>query len=372
MTAGELAALGLSPAALADLKAAVPALHRWYRAHARDLPWRRTRNPYAVWISEAMLQQTRVAAVVPYFERWMALFPTVRALAEADEIAVLRAWEGLGYYARARNLHRAAREVAARFGGRVPEQHEDFRALPGVGPYTAAAVLSLAFGRDLAVVDGNVRRVLARLTALASDPRRRPQATALEGLARELLPAGTAALHNQAVMELGATLCSPRSPGCPDCPLQGPCRAAASGSPEQYPLRTPRNAVPHYRVSLGLVFRNGRIFIDRRPSHGLLGGLWEFPGGKVEEGENPEEALHRELREEFGLRVEPEGALPQVRHAYSHFRVTLYPHLCRFLDMDPGRCAEGEREWLWVDPADLPRYPMPRANRKVLEHLARG
>jgi A/G-specific adenine glycosylase len=301
----------------------------------------------------------------------MALFPTVGALAEADETAVLRAWEGLGYYARARNLHRAAREVTARFGGKLPEQLEDFRALPGVGPYTAAAVLSLAFGRDLAVVDGNVRRVLARLTALPSDPRRRPQAASLEALACALLPPGTAALHNQAVMELGATLCSPRSPSCTACPLRGPCRAAVSGAPGEYPLRAPRKAVPHYRVCLGLVFRQGSIFIDRRPYEGLLGGLWEFPGGKVEKGESPEQALHRELGEEFGLRVEPEGTLPPVRHAYSHFRVTLHPYLCRFLDMDPGRCAEGAREWLWVDPAERPRYPMPRANRKVLEHLAR-
>lgn len=371
MTAADRAALGLSTGALAELRAAVPALHRWYRAHARELPWRRTRDPYAVWISEAMLQQTRVAAVVPYYQRWMALFPTVGALAEADETAVLRAWEGLGYYARARNLHRAAREVAARFGGRVPDRLEDFRALPGVGPYTAAAVLSLAFGRDLAVVDGNVRRVLARLTALPTDPQRSPQAAALEALAHALLPDGAAALHNQAMMELGATTCSPRSPACPGCPLRGPCRAAAAGSPERYPVRTPRKAVPHYRVCLGLVFREGRIFIDRRPSHGLLGGLWEFPGGKVEEGESPEEALHRELREEFGLRVEPQGTLPPVRHAYTHFRVTLHPHLCRFVGMDTRGCAEAGREWLWVDPADLLRYPMPRANRKVLEHLAR-
>lgn len=371
MTSQDLAALGLSPGARADLRAAVPALHRWYRAHARDLPWRRTRDPYAVWISEAMLQQTRVAAVVPYYERWMGLFPTVQALAAADETEVLRAWEGLGYYARARNLHRAAREVVARFGGRLPPALEDFRALPGVGPYTAAAVLSLAFDQDLAVVDGNVRRVLARLTALPSDPRRNPQAAALEALARDLLPPGTAALHNQGLMELGATVCSPRAPACPGCPLRAPCRAAASGRPGEYPVRPPRKAVPHYHVSLGLVFRNGRIFIDRRPYEGLLGGLWEFPGGKVEEGESPEQALHRELREEFGLRVRPEDTLPEVRHAYTHFRVTLHPHLCRFLGMEPRGCAEGQREWLWVDPGELHHYPMPRANRKVLEHLAK-
>jgi len=346
----------------------VPALHRWYRAHARDLPWRRTRDPYALWVSEVMLQQTRVAAVIPYYERWLARFPTLVALATASEGAVLSAWEGLGYYSRARNLQRAARDVVERFAGEVPRDLDGFRSLRGVGAYTAAAVLSLAFDQDLAVVDGNVRRVLARLTALGCDPRRGRAAAALERLAQDLLPAGTAALHNQAVMELGAIVCTPRKPSCVGCPLQAPCRARASGQPEAHPVRTPKKAVPHYDVALGLVYEEDRVFIDRRPYDGLLGGLWEFPGGKIEAGESPEQALHRELREEFGMRVRPVGSLPPVRHAYSHFRVTLHPYLCRLLHLEP-RAGEA-REWRWVDPEELHRYPMPRANRKVLEQLA--
>ncbi|MFU8858684.1 MAG: A/G-specific adenine glycosylase [Deferrisomatales bacterium] len=364
--------MDVSPGDVAGLRRGVPALHRWYRAHARDLPWRRTSDPYAVWVSEAMLQQTRVAAVVPYYERWMARFPTVRALGAAREDEVLGAWEGLGYYARARNLHRAARAVVDRFGGSIPDHFEELRELPGIGPYTAAAVCSIAFGRDFAVVDGNVRRVLARLTALASDPRRSPQAGALEALAHALLPPGTASLHNQAMMELGADLCTPRAPCCAACAFQAVCRAAASRRPEAYPVRASRKALPHYDVALGVVFDEGRVLIDRRPYNGLLGGLWEFPGGKVEAGETPEEALHRELREELGLRVEPFGTLPPVRHAYSHFRVTLHPYLCRFLSMEPRACSGQAREWRWTEVGGLDGYPMPRANRKVLEMIAVG
>jgi len=364
LRAEHLALLGLTPEEVAGLRRRVPALHRWYREHARDLPWRRTRDPYAVWVSEAMLQQTRVAAVVPYYERWLARFPSVAALAAAGEDDVLHAWEGLGYYSRARNLHRAAREVVARFGGEVPRDSAAFRRLPGVGPYTAAAVGSIAFGADLAVVDGNVRRVLGRIVALDSDPRAPKAAAALETLAHALLPPGTAALHNQAVMELGAVICTPRSPACPGCPFREACRAEATGVPEAYPLRIPKKAIPHYDVALGLVFHKDRVFIDQRPYDGLLGGLWEFPGGKVEAGESVEAALHRELREEFGMTVRALELLPQVSHAYTHFRVTLHPFLCRFLAMD-AQAAEG-RPWQWVEPDALHRYPMPRANRKIL------
>lgn len=357
------------PQATGALRAALPALHAWYASRKRDLPWRRSADPYAIWVSEVMLQQTRVSAVVPYYLRWLARFPTVKALAAAPVEEVLKLWEGLGYYSRARNLHRAAQVVAERWGGEIPRDRTAFASLPGVGTYTTAAVLSIAFGADLAVVDGNVRRVLCRLLALEADPRRAPHAAALDRLAQELLPPGQAADHNQALMELGATLCTPRNPACPDCPLAPACLAQARGEAERYPLRRPRAAVPHHQVALGLVFDRGQIFIDRRPYGGLLGGLWEFPGGKVEPGETVEAALHRELAEEFGLRVRVDAALEPVAHAYSHFTVTLHPLLCTYLDRDP-RAGEGN-PWKWVPLAALADYPMPRANRKVLEQLHR-
>jgi A/G-specific adenine glycosylase len=314
-----------------------------------------------------MLQQTRVGAVIPYFERWMAAFPTLRRLAQAPEDRVLALWEGLGYYSRARNLQAAARVVEERHGGAVPRDPEAFRALPGVGEYTAAAVLSIAFGTDLAVVDGNVRRVLSRLAALAQNPRSGPVATALRALAQQLLPPGTAPVHNQAIMELGATVCAPGTPDCSKCPLASPCRARASGKPGAYPVRGVRPLVPHRDVAVAIVRRGGKLFIDRRPYGGLLGGLWEFPGGKVEPGETVEDTLARELREEFGMIAEVQESLPRVDHAYSHLRVTLHPRLCRFVAMDP-RIGEGN-PWKWVRPSQLSEHPMPRANRKIIEHL---
>ncbi|MDF1552546.1 MAG: A/G-specific adenine glycosylase [Deferrisomatales bacterium] len=370
MTDAPVAFLGLDPETRADLFAAIPGLHRWYHTQGRDLPWRRTTDPYAIWISEVMLQQTRVTAVVPYYHRWLARLPTVGALAEAPLEEVLKLWEGLGYYSRARNLHRAARAVVEDWGGTIPADPDAFAALPGVGTYTTAAVLSIAFGADLAVVDGNVRRVLCRLVALEADPRRAPHAAALDRLAQDLLPVGTAADHNQAMMELGATLCTPKVPGCSTCPLTAVCSGRALGDPERYPVRRPRTAVPHHDVALGIVFHDGRVFIDRRPYGGLLGGLWEFPGGKVEPGETVEQALHRELAEEFGLRVRIDTALEPVAHAYSHFKVTLHPRLCTYLGREP-RVGEGN-PWKWVTPAALEDHPMPRGNRKVLEQLQRS
>jgi A/G-specific adenine glycosylase len=245
-----------------------------------------------------------------------------------------------------------------------------WRALPGVGPYTSAAVLSIAFDHDLAVIDGNVRRVLSRLVALAADPRRAPHAAALEALAEVLLPRGTSAQHNQAMMELGALVCTPRVARCDACPLRRPCAARAHGEPEAFPPRARRRAVPHHDVAIALVFRpSGELLIDQRPYDGLLGGLWEFPGGKLEPGESVEQALVRELREELGLSVTLTGALPSVKHAYTHFTVTLHPRLCALRRGLDRRAAEG-RACRWVQPADLSRYPMPRANRKVIEALA--
>ena len=357
------------PLIISAIQRLLPALHGWFSRAARDLPWRRTSDPYAIWVSEVMLQQTQVAGVIPYFQRWMAAFPDVAALARADLEDVLKLWEGLGYYSRARNLHRAARALLQEHGGKVPSSPEAFRRLPGVGPYTVAAVMSLAFKEDLAVVDGNVRRVLCRLTALDEDPRRAPWPRALQDLASELLPPGSAPIHNQAMMELGALVCTPRSPLCPDCPLRPPCQGRQRGKPEDYPVRAPRKKPPHHTVSIGLVFLQGRVFIGQRPYDGLLGGLWEFPGGKVEPGEAVEAALARELMEEFGMRVKVMAELPRVRHAYSHFKVTLHPYVCA-LDAFKPVAGEG-RPWRWIDPEDLEEVAMPRANRKVLEHLSR-
>jgi A/G-specific adenine glycosylase len=268
--------LDLPPKELRALVAAMPRLHTWYGSAARDLPWRRTSDPYAVWISEVMLQQTRVATVIPYFDRWMAALPTVRALAGADESLVFKLWEGLGYYSRVRNLHLAAKEIAIKFEGRIPSTTAEFQSLPGVGSYTAGAVLSIAFGVDVPVLDGNVLRVFSRLTALEANPRRPPAAAALSTLAEQLLPAGTARVHNQALMELGALICTPRSPLCRDCPLPAVCRARATGRTEDFPAKAPSRPVPHQGVSIGIVLHGGQVFIDQRPSVAYSEGCGSF------------------------------------------------------------------------------------------------
>lgn len=355
----------IDPSERRRLRRAVARLHDWYRGAARDLPWRRTRDPYAIWISEAMLQQTQVTTVLPYFAAWLEAFPDVAALARADEQEVLRRWEGLGYYSRARNLHRAARIVVESHGGRVPADPEAFRALPGVGPYTCAAVMSIAFDRDMAVVDGNVKRVLARLFALAS-----PSPRDHDELAAALLPRGTAALHNQAMMELGARLCTPRSPSCEGCPLGRVCRARAAGDPGAFPPRRARPSVPHRRFAVGLVLRRGEVLVDRRPPGGLLGGLWEFPRVELTGEGDAQAVLTAGLRQTLGVAVRATERLPDVTHAYSHFRVTLEPWLCERA-RGASRAREGQpTRWVAVD--RLEELPMSTADRKLMRGLRRA
>ncbi len=306
-----------------------------------------------------MLQQTRVDQVVPYYRRFLAAFPAVSNLAAAKQDAVLLVWEGLGYYARARNLHRAAQIVVDRYGGRIPETYDELRALPGIGPYTAGAVLSMAFDMPVAAVDANAYRVLAR--AFAVDRMR-----TIHEIAAALVPAEAPGAFNQALMELGATVCTPRAPDCPACPLRSACRALALDATETFPARKPRRTTPHYDVAAGVLFdHRGRILIQRRDAEALLGGLWELPGGKRDPGETMEEACRRELREELGIEVDVREVVQTISHAYSHFRITLYVFRCHILDGEPTSA----RPLRWVLPSALKSFAFPRANRRVLDSL---
>ena len=344
------------------------ALAGWFERVRRPMPWRETRDPYRIWISEIMLQQTRVDQAWPYYERFTAAFPTVDALAAADLDDVLRRWEGLGYYSRARNLHRAARLVVDEFDGNVPDTESEIRRLPGVGPYTAAAVLSIAYGRPLAVLDGNVMRVLTRVFAISdaitsSRTRRR-----LQALANDLLDPAEPARFNEAMMELGATVCTPSNPACPSCPLQQTCAAHAAGEPERYPISKKKKPVPHYDIAVGLIFDDdGRLLIAKRPEDAMLGGLWEFPGGKVEAGEAIPDACRRELAEELGVEVEVGVPLARVDHAYSHFKITLHAFDCRIVSGEPEHHAAQPLRWVAVE--DLGDFAFPRANRRIIEGL---
>ncbi|MBI3913813.1 MAG: A/G-specific adenine glycosylase, partial [Chloroflexi bacterium] len=259
----------------------------WYAKHKRDLPWRRdAHNPYRVWISETLLQQTQVTTVIPYYKKFLERFPSVRVLARARLDTVLKVWEGAGYYARARNLHRAAKEIVKRCGGKIPGTVEELRKLPGIGRYTAGAVASIAFGRDVPVVDGNVARVLCRYFAIRQPPKETRTQKELWARAEELLPRGHAGDFNQALMELGATLCKPRQPLCAQCPLARGCTARRLGIQAKLPTKAKKKKLPHYEIGVGVIWKEKQILIAKRFANDLLGGLWEFPGGKRKRGES--------------------------------------------------------------------------------------
>jgi A/G-specific adenine glycosylase len=373
MTAARLTADLLGRVEPRHVRAAHGPLLAWFDGARRPMPWREPgpdgrRDAYRVWISEVMLQQTRVETVVPYYERFLARFPTVQALAAAPLDDVLKLWEGLGYYSRARNLHRAAQEVAAARGGTVPADPDAFRALPGVGPYTAAAVLSIAHGEPLAVLDGNVIRVLTRVFAVEHDARAGATRRALQEVATRLLPPADAARFNEALMELGATLCTPRSPACDVCPLGTVCAARALGAPETFPVQSARAPVPHKTIAVGLITDDdGRVLVQRRPEDGMLGGLWEFPGGKQEPGEPLDETCRREIQEELGVDVHVGPLVATVNHAYTHFTVTIHAYRCALVAGEP--VTETGEPIQWVTPDEAAALAFPRANRRIIDQL---
>ncbi len=334
----------------------------WYSAHHRRLPWRRTSDPYRIWVSEVMLQQTTVAAVIPYYERWLVLFPDVRSLARAPLEKVLRAWQGLGYYARARNLHRSARLIVRNFGGRLPDDEAALRGLPGFGAYTAAAVLSLAFGRPCPLVDANVRRVLMRVFGLPGTSDSGSDKRLLERLKR-FFPTHEPGRFNQAIMELGALVCRSRNPQCLLCPVRPYCRAAALGRQERIP-RPKSRVAEKIEAVIGVIADGERYLIQKRPAEGLLAGLWEFPGGKVEPGEASLDALRREIREEVGVEVVRPRFLADVRHSYTRFDVTLHVYLC---GIKGKPSVPGDRRWVTLQ--GIRRYPLPSGSVRIVDVL---
>jgi A/G-specific adenine glycosylase len=339
----------------------------WYRDHARVLPWRQTSDPYAIWVSEIMLQQTRVETVVPYFDRWMARFPSMQALAEASTDEVLAAWEGLGYYRRALNLQRGARAVVEG-GGRVPASSVELMRLPGIGRYTAAAIGAFAFGADEIALDGNLRRVLARLSDLEIDPRMPEGEEHLLEFARLRMPRGEASQFNQALMDLGSEVCVPRTPKCPECPVVGECLARKLGVERERPIRAAKRAIPSRVVVAGVLRRNGRVLIGRRPEGKLLGGLWEFPGGKTERGETHEACLEREMREELAIVVSPGAEIGTFDHAYTHFRVRVHALECRLIRGRPRALEHSELRW--ARPQELQAFPMGKVDRGIARVIA--
>jgi A/G-specific adenine glycosylase len=345
-----------------------PTLLDWFDKNKRDMPWRQTSDPYKIWISEIMLQQTQVNTVIPYYERFLDRFPDVEQLADASQQTVLKMWEGLGYYSRARNMHKAAQEVVADFSSVFPDSYDELLQLKGIGPYTAAAVSSIAFQRQQAVVDGNVIRVLSRYYGIKDDVRRSKVKSNIQIIADSLIPRDRPGDFNQAVMELGATICTPKNPVCDSCPLSIDCVAYKTAKTEIIPYKSPRKKIPHHHIGVGLIKdNNAKLLIALRPDDAMLGGLWEFPGGKKEKGENINKTVERELNEELGVTVAVGDKFMDLKHAYSHFKITLHAYWCTIESGTPRPKSSTKLKWVTLEEID--EYPFPKANKVLIEKL---
>ena len=338
-------------------------LLKWYKKNKRDLPWRKTRDPYAIWVSEIMLQQTQVATVIPYYQRFLKVFPTVRHLAKADLSKVLKVWEGLGYYSRARNLHRASQVVRNRFHGIIPDNLKDLLSLPGIGRSTAGAILSFAFQKEAPILDGNAKRVISRLFAVSYNPAEGKTEDRLWKISESLIPKGFSNPFNQALMDLGSMLCTPREPRCSECPLRDLCKGYLSGKPESYPPRAIKKRIPHITGFSAVIHKDGKVFINQRPPSGLLGGLWEFPNWRIEEKQRSRlrARLRNYIKKDMGMNSEVKEFIGTFRQTYSHFKLTLqvfsYLHL------------HGKTKGKWVSIQDLHLFPMSRIHRRIAEKL---
>jgi len=356
------------PALPPDQTAALQkALLAWYQIHHRKLPWRQSRDPYRIWVSEIMLQQTQVNTVIAYFKRFVATFPDIFRLAAADFQAVLKCWEGMGYYARARNLHKAARQLVEEANGRIPDRWEAFRKLPGVGDYIAAAVLSIAFDKPYPAVDGNVKRVLARLFEIDAPVNRSASHRRFREAAAQLLEKTDPGTFNQAVIEVGALICKPGSPDCGACPIAHWCRAWRDHRVSEYPVRIKRSPVPQYHTAIGVVVKNQRVLIVRRPVEAMLGGLWEFPGGVRLSDESAAAACIRNIREMVGLDIRIDYRLTTIRHAYTHFKIVADVYVCRYTGGRVRRKGPAGHQWVSVNA--LSRYPFPGSHHKFIPLL---
>ena len=341
---------------------------KWYKRHGRDLPWRATKNPYHIWISEVMLQQTQVETVIPYYQRFLTRFPTVETLAAASLQDVLKAWENLGYYARARHLHSAAKGIMARTGGTIPANEKELLRLPGIGAYTAAAILSIAFGQRVPAVDGNVRRVLCRLFGIRDPLEEIKTLRHIHELASDLVPVKSSSRFNQGLMDLGATICTPRKPSCGLCPVQESCLAFDLGLQDVLPVTRKRGALPHRQMTAGVLYDDlGRLLIVRRSLRGLLGGLWKFPGGEKGRGQSLKNSLVQEVHKELGIRVRVGEKITTVKHAYTHFRITLHAFRCSMKTGEPR--AKKCHSWQWIDPKNLADVPFSNVDRKIMACL---
>jgi A/G-specific adenine glycosylase len=342
----------------------------WYKSHGRPLPWRQSSDAYHVWISEVMLQQTQVDTVIPYYQRFLEKFPDIKALADAPLQDVLKAWENMGYYRRAHCLHEAASTIMTRYNGRMPATWDELIDLPGIGAYTAGAILSIAFGKAVAAVDGNVRRVMCRLFAIKDAPDTPVAYKRIEAAALSLVPAGKqAGRFNQALMDLGAMVCTSKSPHCLQCPVRHECLAYARNLQNDLPLKIKGRPVPQRQGVAGILFDGkGRVLVVQRPAQGLLASLWKFPGGIIEPDESPQAGLQRTIYEELGIHIWPESPIRTIKHAYTHFRLALHVWFCTHKreKVQALKC----QKWKWAAPCSLTQLPFSKADGMIVSSLS--
>lgn len=342
-------------------------LIKWFLENHRDLPWRKNYDPYEIWVSEIMLQQTQVTTVLPYFERWMKELPTIESVANAKEDTLLKLWEGLGYYSRVLNLQKAAKEIIEKHKGEFPEKHEEIIKLKGIGPYTAGAISSIAFNQEKPIVDGNVIRVLSRLFEYKENTRLPKNIKQIWTWAEDLIPKGNAREFNQGMMELGALICKPKNPHCLKCPLVSYCKAHQNNTALQLPNRGESAKNIPIKVAIAIIYKDNKIFIQKRKSKGLMAGLWEFPGGKVEPDETPQKAVNREIEEEMKIKLKNIKLFQRIKYGYTKFSVDLH---CFTADYESGKIKlTAATQGKWVEIEKLRDYPFPAANVRLISKL---
>lgn len=344
-------------------------LLRWFENNGRELPWRESYEPYHVWLSEVMLQQTQMERGIAYYKRWLKRFPDIQSVARAGSYEILKYWEGLGYYARARNLHKAAQLIDSQYDGELPKSYEELLRLPGIGPYTAAAITSIAFNDDIPVVDANVERVFARVFDIDKPLKSKGVHAEICEIAKVLLPQGEARDFNQALMDLGGMICTPQNPDCAVCPVSRHCLARLGDFVKDRPVKKKPQQLIHIEMATGLLVRNGHIFIQQRLDNDIWGGLWEFPGGRLLEKELPENAVVREYLEETRFKVELCKKITTVVHFYTKYKVTLHCYQCRLLQQSVVPDLQAAQAYHWIKEDQLDNYGFPAGHRKLIEHI---
>ena len=340
-------------------------LINWYYKKNISFPWRRTKCVYSIWISEIMLQQTKISSVIPYYNAWLKKYPTIYDVANSSIDNILKSWEGLGYYNRAKNFYNACKIIITKYNGIIPNNKREFLTLPGVGPYTASAVMSIAHNIKTPAIDGNAIRVISRTNEIIENyPKSKNK---IYSILLKHLSSCNPSDFNQAIMDLGRIICKPKNPSCYICPVSLHCQAYVHSTVDNFPIKIKPNVIPHYNVAIGIIWKNKKILISKRLKKSMLGGMWEFPGGKIKINETPKNCIKREVKEELNITVMPKNFIKKFNHRYSHFSITIKAFDCEFISGRP--ISLGCEEWKWINPKEVYSLAFPRANHNLFEYI---